>query len=38
VLQAEIECAPETFTPWFKLGWTRILRAYPRVLSPTRTA
>jgi isopentenyl-diphosphate Delta-isomerase len=30
-LQAEIERAPETFTPWFKLEWANIVRAYPQV-------
>jgi isopentenyl-diphosphate delta-isomerase len=32
-LSAEIACAPDTFTPWFKLAWARILRAHARVLS-----
>jgi isopentenyl-diphosphate delta-isomerase len=32
-LQAEIARAPETFTPWFKLEWARILRDYARVLT-----
>jgi isopentenyl-diphosphate Delta-isomerase len=36
-LQAEIARAPETFTPWFKLEWARILRAHSRVLGTTRT-
>jgi isopentenyl-diphosphate delta-isomerase len=34
-LQAEIAHAPETFTPWFKLEWANIVRAYPRVLGAT---
>ncbi|HEX3284696.1 MAG TPA: isopentenyl-diphosphate Delta-isomerase [Mycobacterium sp.] len=34
-LQAEIARAPETFTPWFKLEWARILRAHARVLGTT---
>jgi isopentenyl-diphosphate delta-isomerase len=34
-LQAEIARAPETFTPWFKLEWTHILRAHRQVLSTT---
>ena len=34
-LQAEIACAPETFTPWFKLAWARIVRAHTRVLGAT---
>jgi isopentenyl-diphosphate Delta-isomerase len=25
-LQAEIACTPETFTPWFKIEWARIVR------------
>jgi isopentenyl-diphosphate delta-isomerase len=36
-LQAEITCAPETFTPWFKLEWARILRAHSWVLGTTHT-
>jgi isopentenyl-diphosphate Delta-isomerase len=36
-LQAEIARAPETFTPWFKLEWARILRAHSRVLGTTCT-
>jgi isopentenyl-diphosphate delta-isomerase len=32
-LRAEIAGAPETFTPWFKLEWERIVRAHPRVLG-----
>ena len=36
-LQAEIAGAPETFTPWFKLEWERILRAHTRVLGATPT-
>ena len=32
-LRAEIACAPETFTPWFKLEWERLLRDHPRVLG-----
>jgi isopentenyl-diphosphate Delta-isomerase len=27
-LQAEIICAPERFTPWFKFAWARILCAH----------
>ena len=34
-LQAEIARAPESFTPWFKLEWAKIVRAYPRVLGTT---
>jgi isopentenyl-diphosphate Delta-isomerase len=34
-LQAEIARAPETFTPWFKLEWARILHAHARVLGTT---
>ena len=34
-LQAEIARAPETFTPWLKLEWARILRAHARVLGTT---
>ena len=36
-LQAEITCAPETFTPWFKLEWARISGAHTPVLGTTRT-
>jgi isopentenyl-diphosphate delta-isomerase len=36
-LQAEIACAPETFTPWFKLEWARILRTHDWVLDTTST-
>jgi isopentenyl-diphosphate delta-isomerase len=36
-LQAEITSAPETFTPWFKLEWARILGAHTPVLGTTRT-
>ena len=25
-LQAEIACTPETFTPWFKIEWARMVR------------
>ena len=32
-LQAEIARAPETFTPWLKLEWARILRSHARVLG-----
>jgi isopentenyl-diphosphate delta-isomerase len=32
-LGAEIACAPEAFTPWFKLEWERLLRDHPRVLG-----
>ena len=34
-VQAEIACAPETFTPWFKIEWPRIVRNHARVLGPT---
>ena len=34
-LQAEIARAPETFTPWLKLEWARIMRAHARVLGTT---
>jgi isopentenyl-diphosphate Delta-isomerase len=34
-LQAEIACAPDQFTPWFKIEWGRIMRAHSRVLGPT---
>ena len=34
-LQAEIACAPEIFTPWFKFEWPHILRNYTRVLGTT---
>jgi isopentenyl-diphosphate Delta-isomerase len=36
-LQSEIASAPETFTPWFKLEWARILRAHSRVLGTKPT-
>lgn len=36
-LRAEIVRAPETFTPWFKLEWERLVRDYPRVLGTQRT-
>ena len=36
-LCAKIACAPETFTPWFKLEWERLLRAHPQVLGPPCT-
>jgi isopentenyl-diphosphate Delta-isomerase len=36
-LQAEIACAPESFTPWFKMEWTRIVRAHSGVFDPART-
>jgi isopentenyl-diphosphate Delta-isomerase len=36
-LQAQIACAPDNFTPWFKLEWARIVRAHPRVLGTTHT-
>jgi isopentenyl-diphosphate Delta-isomerase len=29
----ELACAPETFTPWFKLEWERVLRDHPQVLA-----
>ena len=32
-LQAEIARAPETFTPWFKLEWARVVHAHARVLG-----
>jgi len=32
-LQAEIAHTPERFTPWFKLEWARIFRAYPWVVG-----
>ncbi|SPM37895.1 Isopentenyldiphosphate isomerase [Mycobacterium numidiamassiliense] len=32
-LCAEIACAPETFTPWFKLEWERLLRDHPQALG-----
>jgi isopentenyl-diphosphate delta-isomerase len=32
-LQAEITCAPERFTPWFKIEWQRVLRAHSWVLA-----
>ena len=35
-LQAEIICAPERFTPWFKVEWARILRAHSWVLGRNR--
>jgi isopentenyl-diphosphate delta-isomerase len=35
-LCAEIACAPETFTPWFKLEWERLLHAHPQVLGTPR--
>lgn len=31
-LSAEIACAPETFTPWFKIEWERLVRDHPQVL------
>jgi isopentenyl-diphosphate delta-isomerase len=37
-LQAEIACAPDTFTPWFKLEWAHISRACPWLLDTTRLA
>ena len=36
-LAAEIASAPETFTPWFKLEWERLLRDHPRVLGAPYT-
>ena len=36
-LSAEIARAPETFTPWFKLEWERLLLAHPQVLGPPCT-
>jgi isopentenyl-diphosphate Delta-isomerase len=32
-LHAEILCAPERFTPWFKIEWERVLRAHSWVLG-----
>jgi isopentenyl-diphosphate Delta-isomerase len=37
-LQAEIDRAPETFTPWLKLEWARIVRDHTWVLAPRSTA
>jgi isopentenyl-diphosphate delta-isomerase len=31
----EIACAPNAFTPWFKLEWERLLRDHPQVLGQT---
>jgi isopentenyl-diphosphate Delta-isomerase len=36
-LQAQIDCVPEKFTPWFKIEWARIVRANPELLDPIRT-
>lgn len=36
-LQAEIARAPQTFTPWLKLEWARILRAHSRVLDTSES-
>lgn len=36
-LCAEIACAPETFTPWFKLEWERLLCDHPQVLGMPST-
>jgi len=30
-LDAEIAAAPDAFTPWFKIEWSRIRREYPEV-------
>jgi isopentenyl-diphosphate delta-isomerase len=32
-LQGEMICAPERFTPWFKLEWERVRRAHSWVLG-----
>lgn len=32
-LQAEMMCAPERFTPWFKLEWERVSRAHSWALG-----
>jgi isopentenyl-diphosphate Delta-isomerase len=32
-LQDEMLCAPERFTPWFKIEWQRVLRAHSWVLG-----
>jgi isopentenyl-diphosphate Delta-isomerase len=32
-LQAEINCKPERFTPWFVIEWARIARDHPRLLE-----
>lgn len=40
-LCSEVARAPETFTPWFKLAWRRILRAHavpPLVKAPASSA
>jgi isopentenyl-diphosphate Delta-isomerase len=37
-LRAEIDCAPETFTPWLKLEWSCIERAHSWVLAARSTA
>jgi isopentenyl-diphosphate delta-isomerase len=34
-LRDEIASAPETFTPWFKIEWERLLREHPQVLGQT---
>jgi isopentenyl-diphosphate Delta-isomerase len=36
-LRSELACAPETFTPWFKLEWDRVVREHPQVLAPPNT-
>jgi isopentenyl-diphosphate delta-isomerase len=32
-LHTEIMCAPERFTPWFKIEWQRVVRAHSWVLG-----
>ncbi len=32
-LQAEMICAPQRFTPWFKLEWGRVMRAHSWALG-----
>ncbi|SPM33177.1 Isopentenyldiphosphate isomerase, partial [Mycobacterium rhizamassiliense] len=36
-LNDEIASAPDTFTPWFKIEWERLVRDHPQVLSPRQT-
>lgn len=36
VLCAEIACTPESFTPWFRLEWERLLRDHPGALGAQR--
>jgi isopentenyl-diphosphate delta-isomerase len=33
-LQSEIDCKPETFTPWFKIEWARIVRMANELAPP----